>query len=240
MGCLSFLPRLASGKVGRLGAINWSHSARGWTQGLVREQSNSPSLPPLARRAFSKSHPGRACAQGPGRMRLLSAAGAAAILLPLTACAGNPPQIVDYSPQRGAVEVSTAAPIKIAFDHDVDQASVESRLHLVPASLGTVQWESAHELLYTHSTLQASTTYEVVLDPGYPDLAGNTYSLRHHWSFVTEGPPNLAASTPSDSDTAVDPAAYITLNFTPQMNPNTLRPPLPSNPSIPFDVRVDP
>src|SRR5258708_37173145 len=130
MGCLSFLPRLAWGKVARLGAINWSHPHRACAQGLVREQSNSPSLPPLARRAFSKSHPGRACAQGPGRMRLLSAAGAAAILLPLTACAGNPPQIVDYSPQRGAVEVSTAAPLNIPFDHAAHHPSVETRPHL--------------------------------------------------------------------------------------------------------------
>ena len=109
-----------------------------------------------------------------------SVAGVVALLLPLTACAGNPPQIVDYSPQRGAVEVSTAAPIRISFDHDVDQASVVSRLHLAPASAGTVQWENARQLVYTHSTLQASTTYEVILESGYRDLAGNTYSLRHH------------------------------------------------------------
>ena len=178
--------------------------------------------------------------EGPGKMRLLAAAGAAAVLFPLSACGGNPPQIVDYSPQRGAVEVSTAAPIKIAFDHDVDQASVVSRLHLAPASVGTVQWTNAHQLVYTHSTLQASTTYEVILDPGYRDLAGNTYSLRHHWSFVTEGPPNLATSTPSDSDAGVDPAAYITLNFTREMNATSLQSALTFNPSIPFDVRVDP
>ncbi|HXN77745.1 MAG TPA: Ig-like domain-containing protein, partial [Candidatus Dormibacteraeota bacterium] len=59
--------------------------------------------------------------EGPGKWRLVAAAGGLTILLPLTACGGNPPQIVDYSPQRGAVEVSTAAPIKIAFDHAVDQ-----------------------------------------------------------------------------------------------------------------------
>jgi Bacterial Ig-like domain/WD40-like Beta Propeller Repeat len=171
---------------------------------------------------------------------IASVTGVVALLLPLTACGGNPPQIVDYSPQRGAVEVSTAAPIKIAFDHDVDQASVQSRLHLDPASAGTVQWENAHQLVYTHPTLQASTTYEVILDPGYRDLAGNTYSLRHHWSFVTEGPPNLATSTPSESDTGVDPAAYITLNFTREMNSNSLRSALTFDPSIPFDVRVDP
>ena len=171
---------------------------------------------------------------------LASVAGVVVLLLPLSACGGTPPQIVDYSPQRGAIDVSTAAPIRISFDHDVDQASVVSRLHLAPVSAGTVQWVNAHQLVYTHATLLASTTYEVILDPGYRDLAGNTYSLRHHWSFVTEGPPNLASSTPSDSDTSIDPAAYITLNFTREMNANSLQSAITFIPSIPFDVRVDP
>ena len=173
-------------------------------------------------------------------MRLLAAAGGLTMLLPLTACGGNPPSIVDYSPQRGAVEVSTAAPIKIAFDHAVDEASVESRLHLLPASDGSLQWPTPRELVYNHATLQPSTTYEVILEAGYKDLAGNTYSLRHHWSFVTEGPPNLATSTPSDSDMGVDPAAYINLNFTREMDASTLRSALTFNPTIPFDVRLDP
>src|SRR5258707_1563032 len=162
------------------------------------------------------------------------------VMLPLTACGGTPPQIVDYSPQRGAVEVSTAAPIKIAFDHDVDQASVESRLHLVPVSNGNVHWETARQLLYTHATLQASTTYEVILEPGYRDLAGNTYSLRHHSSFVTEGPPNLATSTPSDTDSWILPAAYINLNLTREMNATSLRPARTFNPRLPFDVQLTP
>ena len=171
---------------------------------------------------------------------LVSIAGVVALLLPLTACGGTPPQIVDYSPQRGAVEVSTAAPIRITFDHEVDQASVASRLHLAPATSGTVQWESPRQLVYTHATLQASTTYEVILDPGYRDPAGNTYTLRHHWAFVTEGPPNLAASTPSDADAGVDPAAYITLNFSREMNAASLRSAVTFDPSIPFAVRLDP
>ena len=169
------------------------------------------------------------------------AVGFLVLILPLTACGGNPPQIVDYSPQRGAIDVSTAAPIKIVFDHPVDQASVESRLHLVPASDGiVVHWQSAQQLTYEHSTLRASTSYDVVLEAGYRDLAGNTYSLRHHWSFLTEGPPNLASSTPSNADTGIDPAAYITLAFTREMNASTLRSALTFSPSIPFDVRLDP
>ena len=57
---------------------------------------------------------------------------------------------------------------------------------------------------------------------------------------MTEGPPNLAASTPSDADAGVDPAAYITLNFTREMNETSLRSALTFDPSIPFDVRLDP
>ncbi len=162
------------------------------------------------------------------------------LLLPLAACGGNPPQIIDYSPQRGAIEVSTGAPIQIAFDHAVDQASVESRLHLVPATGGRVRWVSSRQLAYEHSTLQASTTYEVILDAGYRDLAGNIYSLRHHWSFITEGPPNLAGATPSDYDTGVDPAAYLSLAFTREMNPATLRSAVTFSPGVPFNVRLDP
>ena len=164
----------------------------------------------------------------------------ASLLIPLTACGGNPPQIVDYAPQRGTIDVSTAAPVKITFDHEVDRASVESRLHLLPATTGTVRWLSPRQLVYEHPSLRASTTYEVILDAGYRDLAGNAYSLRHHWSFVTERPPSLAGSTPADHESGIDPAAYLTIDFTREMNPATLRSAFTFNPSIPFSVRPDP
>jgi hypothetical protein len=170
---------------------------------------------------------------------LASAACVAALLLPLTACAGTPPQIVDYEPQRGALTVSTAAAIKITFDHAVDQESVESRLHLVPATDGTVRWTSPRHLVFEHSTLKASTTYEVILEPGYRDLAGNSYSLRHHWAFVTERPPSLTGSTPADNDTGVDPAAYFSLDFTREMNASSLRSALAFSPGVSFDTRLD-
>lgn len=179
--------------------------------------------------------------KGPPKLRLIAgAAGCAALLASLVACGGSPPQIIDYSPQRGAVEVSTAAPIKIVFDHAVDQPSVQGRLHLVPSTGGVVRWDSARQLSYEHTGLRASTTYEVILDAGYQDLAGNTYALRHHWSFVTEGPPNVIGSTPSSSDTGVDPAAYLSLAFSREMNPTSLRSAITISPNIPFEARLDP
>ena len=171
--------------------------------------------------------------------RLISCVAAVVALLPLTACGGSPPQIVDYSPQRGALAVSTAAAITITFDHAVDQLSVESRLRLSPATSGSVRWGSSRQLAYQHETLRASTLYDVILEPGYRDLTGNTYELRHHWSFLTEPPPALTGSAPADNDTGVDPAAYLRLDFTRQMNPASLRSALTFSPDVPFNVRLD-
>jgi Bacterial Ig-like domain len=177
---------------------------------------------------------------GPPQKRIFSAGALLVLLLSLTACGGNPPQIVDYSPQRNMVDVSTAAPVTITFDHDVDRASVESRLHLLPATTGQVSWHNGHQLVYDHATLRPSTNYEVILEPGYRDAAGNTYTLRHHWSFVTEGPPALNTSTPANGDSSVDPSAYLSLDFTRGMDPQSLRSAISIFPSVPFDVRPDP
>ena len=91
----------------------------------------------------------------------------AALLAGLTACGGDPPQIVDYSPQRNSVDVSTAAPIRLSFDHNVDQASVESRLHINPATPGTIRWTNGRQLVLEHRTLRTNTIYEVILESGY-------------------------------------------------------------------------
>lgn len=173
-------------------------------------------------------------------MRIFAAVAAGAILLPLTACGGEPAQIVDYAPQRGSVDVSTATPIRITFDHDVDQPSVESRLHLSPATTGTVRWLNGHALVYDHPTLRTNTTYEVILEAGYRDLAGNTYTLRHHWSFITEGPPSLSSSSPASGDAGIDPAAYLYLSFSRAMDPTTLNSAITLSPQAPFDVHADP
>lgn len=162
------------------------------------------------------------------------------ILAGLTACGGNPAQIVEYSPERGAKDVSTAAPIRIMFDHDVDQASVESRLALLPTTPTSVRWPSRRELIFLHSTLMPATTYEVVLEAGYTDLGGNAYSLRHRWSFITEASPSLVGSTPANNETGVDPAAYLALDFTRDMNPTTLAGSITITPRVAFSVHLDP
>jgi Tol biopolymer transport system component len=141
---------------------------------------------------------------------------------------------------RGAVDVSTAAPIRITFDHDVDQQSVESRLHLQPATAGNLVWLNPRQLAYQHPTLAPDSTYDVVLEAGYKDDAGNTAVLRHHWSFVTEGPPAYVGSAPANGETGVDPAAYLTVDFSRDMNVPSLQSAISISPPVPFSVRLNP
>ncbi len=177
---------------------------------------------------------------GPKKGRAILAAAALLVGLAVTGCGGDPPQIVDYAPQRNTIDVSTAAPIHITFDHDVDQASVASRLRLAPATIGSVRWLSGRQLIYDHVTLLTNTNYEVILESGYRDPAGNTYTLRHHWSFVTEGPPGLTSSKPASRETGVDPSAYLSLQFSRGMDPVHLKDAISIQPSVPFDVKLDP
>ena len=178
---------------------------------------------------------------GPRKVRHLLGAGlGAALLAGLSACGGDPPQIVDYSPQRNSVDVSTAAPIRLSFDHDVDQASVESRLHINPATPGTIRWTNGRQLVLEHRTLRTNTIYEVILESGYRDPSGNTYSLRHHWSFTTEGPPVVASSAPGGGDGGVDPASYLTVDFSRSMDPTSLKAAVALSPTTSVAVKLDP
>jgi Big-like domain-containing protein len=167
-------------------------------------------------------------------------AAAVLVLCALSACGGSPPQIVDYSPERGAIDVSTAAPVRITFDHDVDKESVASRLSLLPATDGNVVWLGPRQLEYQHATLRPSTAYEVVLLEGYKDLAGNAYSLRHHWSFTTEGPPTVTGSIPANNQSDVDPASYLSIDFTREMDASTLEGAITIEPFVRFSARLDP
>ncbi len=173
-------------------------------------------------------------------MKTAAIAAVVLVVSSLAACGGSPPQIIDYSPERGAIDVSTAAPVRITFDHDVDKESVAGRLSLVPATDGNVVWLGPRQLEYQHPTLLPATAYEVVLREGYKDLTGNEYTLRHHWSFTTEAPPTVTGSSPANNQNDIDPASYLSIDFTRDMDASTLESAITIEPFVLFSVRLDP
>jgi hypothetical protein len=156
----------------------------------------------------------------------------------LVAC-GSPPQVLDINPQRGAVGVRSTENVRVRFDRPMNEASVATRFHVTPAVRGSLRWQSDHELLYQHTPFQPSAQYRVVLDAGYQDRQGNVNSLRHSWTFQTESPPALTGANPGSGDRDVDPATYIGLDFSHEMDLSTLRGAVSLAPSVPFDIRQD-
>ena len=157
----------------------------------------------------------------------------------VAACGTNPPQIVDYSPQRGTIDVATSIPIGISFDVDVDKSSVEGRLHTNPSSIGHIVWLNNRSLSYVHQPFTPSTEYEAILEPGYKATTGDVYQLRHHWQFTTEGPPAMSGSVPVPGEGGVDPAAYVVLNFTRDMDQSSIASATSIVPATAFSIRLD-
>jgi dipeptidyl aminopeptidase/acylaminoacyl peptidase len=138
----------------------------------------------------------------------------------------------------------------------MDRGSVASRLHVVPVKRtfppgnppqtigpqvsGKVRWENGDRTLYfDHDTFSTLTYYQVILDGGYRDAAGNLNSLRHSWQFITEEPLKLAGSSPSEGDTRIDPTSYLVLAFTRAIDVSSIPRSVSITPQVGFDVRGD-
>jgi hypothetical protein len=169
--------------------------------------------------------------------RLLLLATAAAALL--TGC-GTPPQVLEITPARGAVDVRSNEVIRIRFDRPMDHRSVADHFTVTPRVQGALTWTSGSELAFEHVPLAASTQYQVILEPGYRDAQGSANAFRHSWTFRTEAAPTLADSTPAAGDRGVDPASYISLTFSRAMDADTLAGAIDLVPATRFAVHQDP
>ena len=122
----------------------------------------------------------------------------------------------------------------------MDERSFRGRFHVLPGISGTLRWDSDSELSFVHEPFAPRTRYQVVVDPGYRDARGVANSLRHSWTFRTESPPTLSSASPGSGDHDVDPASYITLTFSREMDPASLRSAISVAPRAPFSMRQDP
>src|SRR5205807_2472169 len=130
--------------------------------------------------------------QGSKRTRRASTARAAAVLavvlaLVLAGC-GNPPQVVDISPSRGAADVHSGDPVRVRFDRPMDRASVASRFHLAPSAPFAIRQDPLDPrrvVLAPGSLLEPETDYSVTVTRDARDVDGNLLSAGSVVSFTT-------------------------------------------------------
>ena len=149
-------------------------------------------------------------------------------LLTLAACGPGGPAIQEISPSKGEQNVAGDAPIRVVFNHDMDRASVESRLSISPLIEGCdavacpVVW-NGRALTVNHPLHQFASDahYRVRLKSGYRDAAGQAEATDHFWDFHTEAAPSVGTVTPADGSAGAAVDADITI----QLSRNVLVPP---------------
>ena len=111
------------------------------------------------------------------------------------------PQLKTVSPAVGAQNVSSRAPIHLAFNRPMDSGSVEAALRFTPEATGTFVWDAAHNTL-TFTPRQpwpVGGTVTAALTGGksrggLPLLGAHTWTFTisgERVAYLTSAPPNL-------------------------------------------------
>jgi hypothetical protein len=108
----------------------------------------------------------------------------------------------------------TLTAIDVEFSEPVRTASVETRFTITPHVPGAVRWDGQRTLIFTPSQrLPAATAFQVAIDAGFEDLAGNAATAAMEpWTFETAGPPTVSAFTPEGTAVPVDATVQVTFD----------------------------
>jgi len=140
------------------------------------------------------------------------------------------PYVMDTDPDDKEQNVSVYATITIKFNEPVLEPGTGDLASISPAPrfpyTATIEGDTA-KVLTTGSSdpwLADSTTYIVTVNSGVRDMAGNTMSGGHTFSFTTgyKDRPSVTGSEPEDGDTDVLVDTVIRVHFSRTMNWSTV------------------
>jgi TolB protein len=94
-------------------------------------------------------------------------------------------RIVTLSPERGVTHVSSRAAIRVAFDQEMEQTSVEERFNLSPPVEGAFQWEGKTLAFRPAQPLAHDMDYTVTLRQGARSQQGREIRRDVTWRFRT-------------------------------------------------------
>ncbi len=108
----------------------------------------------------------------------------------------------------------TVTAIDIAFSEPVDRASAEARIQIEPAIPGAFTWDGARAIFTPSEPLPLDVAFEVRVEAGFRDLAGNVAPTGiDAWAFRSVGPPWVVAVEPGDGATDLPVDARIVVTF---------------------------
>lgn len=126
------------------------------------------------------------------------------------------PAVLEVSPASDAA-VSRATTLEIAFDQQMDRASVEEALSVSPEFTYDVEWTSEGRgdrlIIHPREALEWETTYEATLGTEAQNLEGRPLESPVELAFTTGSETNVAEVLPTPAATSVDPSQPITIRF---------------------------
>ena len=168
---------------------------------LLRQQWQTLEVrEPIWRRVFT----------GPGLAWSGAAVGAvlvaAAVLFAIQPTVPNHVQLVS-SPLDHAHNVALVEPMQLQFQQPMDHASVESALHIEPATAVTYAWQGNTLLVQPQAgQLAANTQYKLTLDSKAQTTQGRHLDQDQTFVFVTAAPPS---PSPAPTPTPAGPAMVL-------------------------------
>jgi len=165
----------------------------------------------------------------------------AAVLYIASTVDARPPEVVSIAvtqpvggdPQLALITTS----IEVAFNEPVETDAVDA-IRLEPAVEGTASWSGTALIFTPADPLELSTGYEVHVEPGIRDLAGNEMTeAPSAFAFETAGRPRIVATDPEDGAEAVAIEQTVAITFSTLMDTAVVEEQLRLQPGFSHELR---
>ncbi len=150
---------------------------------------------------------------------------------------------VDVYPPTIISVISSRAPrdavVRITFSEPMDRASAMMAFSIEPAVAGNLSWEADTLVFAPGRLLDYDTLYTVRIEGSAKDLAGNPLGTDVHYTFLTIAdtvPPEVMATSPRNGSRDVPLVTAVTLEFTDDVDRDTLPGALGWSPPVLSDI----
>ena len=154
----------------------------------------------------------------------------------------RPPLVVGISVTQpvsgdpGLALITTS--IEVAFSEPVEADDAAGAIRLEPPVEGTASWSGSTLIFTPAEALELSTTYEVSVETGIRDLAGNVMTeVPSPFAFETAGRPRIVATDPAEGATQVPVEQTIGITFSTLMDTAAVEEAIRVSPTISYDLR---
>lgn len=137
-------------------------------------------------------------------------------------------------PTRALITTS----IEVDFSEPIDPETATDVLRIRPRVDGAISWSGSRMLFTPAAPLEPNTSYEVEVEPGARDRAGNPMTdLPPAFAFETAGPPSVVETVPEAGSDEVGLEAPIRLTFSTLMDTASVEAALRLRPAFPHELR---